>query len=166
MSDMREYMAAVKQHKKPSNSSLYGHTKAMFEASKHQMDQSTFVPTVDGATARCVARLSWWGAEEQSGAAGAKGGQEKGWLGWLSGGNGSKSEHDSAGDAATQKGGKAAEWSKVVQHMKDLWGENGAPSESERGEGQERGKGGGRAQKGKDQQPVIMHPLGGLQVGL
>ncbi len=39
---------------------LYGHTKALFEAAKDEMDRGTFAPVVDPGTQLCSRTLPWY----------------------------------------------------------------------------------------------------------
>lgn len=45
-----------------TNTTLYGHMKALMDSVQRLLQQASFVPVVDAATARCVRTLPWWSA--------------------------------------------------------------------------------------------------------
>lgn len=54
------YDAAVATQQPVDTSSIYGHTKSLFDSAQQQMDRGSFEPVVDSATRHCIDTLSWW----------------------------------------------------------------------------------------------------------
>lgn len=57
------YDASVATQQPVDTSSIYGHTKSLFDGAQQQMDRGTFEPVVDSATKRSIEALSWWTAD-------------------------------------------------------------------------------------------------------
>eukprot|EP00195_Chlamydomonas_chlamydogama_P013139 CAMPEP_0202906838 /NCGR_PEP_ID=MMETSP1392-20130828/40458_1 /ASSEMBLY_ACC=CAM_ASM_000868 /TAXON_ID=225041 /ORGANISM="Chlamydomonas chlamydogama, Strain SAG 11-48b" /LENGTH=185 /DNA_ID=CAMNT_0049595503 /DNA_START=44 /DNA_END=601 /DNA_ORIENTATION=- len=58
--DMKGYNQAVKMNKEAVTNTVYGHSKALFDAAKVQMDSGSFDPVLDPGTLHCMKVLSWW----------------------------------------------------------------------------------------------------------
>ena len=54
------YDAAVATQQPVDVTSIYGHTKALFDDARHRMVVGQFQPVLDPATLHCRSTLSWW----------------------------------------------------------------------------------------------------------